>query len=241
MFRNICIVIVLVLCGAASGLFYLADRNPDLQNAPLRAKMEFQARLLLAEYAMRDDMQNQIGEAYLHGYIVEKSPDQAIRWLYRAAGHGHADAQYNLGAMYFTGEGIKRDRGEAESWWTAAAKQGHVAASARLGEWYFHTARGNKDKYEKAFGLLGRAAKAGNPTAQMQLGVMYASGAAGEIRIERAIRLMMRSTHPDAREMSKELQAFRTELKTLPEDIHGLRKKTFAKRFLQHYLAKHGV
>lgn len=240
MLRNICIVVFLVLCGAAGGLFYLADRNPDLQKASLRGKMEFQARLIVAEYAMRADMQNRIGEAYLHGHIVDKSPDRAMRWLYRAAGHGHADAQYNLGAMYFSGAGIERDRGEAESWWTAAAKQEHAGASARLGEWYLHTARGDKAAYEKAFPLLRRAARAGNPASQMQLGVMYAGGVTGKVRIDAAIRWMMRSTHKDARAMNRELLAFRAELKTLPEDIHDLRKKTFGKRFLQAYLAKHG-
>lgn len=74
-----------------------------------------------------------IGSEYLSGRVLEHSDAEAVRWIRRAAEHGHALAQLNLGIMYRDGRrGLTRDLEQARRWLALAAAQGDSSAKAAL-------------------------------------------------------------------------------------------------------------
>jgi uncharacterized protein len=62
-----------------------------------------------ASYFQDPDAQYRLGRTYLDGQGTAKSPKQAVRWLWSAAGKGQYQAQAVLGAMLFKGESVPRD------------------------------------------------------------------------------------------------------------------------------------
>lgn len=46
--------------------------------------------------------QTNLGYMYLHGYGVEKSVSEAIRYFKLAADQGNAEGQLNLGTLYYS-------------------------------------------------------------------------------------------------------------------------------------------
>ena len=69
-----------------------------------------------------------IGHLYRRGLGVEKNPEIARRYYYRAARLGFAPAQFNLAMMYFEADGIGYDGEQARKWLALAAAQNYQPA-----------------------------------------------------------------------------------------------------------------
>jgi TPR repeat protein len=65
---------------------------------------------------------------YDNGAGVSQDPQEAVRWVQKAAAIGHADAQCALGFLFQQGEGISQDLEESVRWTQKAARQGNVIA-----------------------------------------------------------------------------------------------------------------
>lgn len=136
-----------------------------------------------AAYAVRavpqvSDPQAQLlrGVAYLKGEGVAPDPDQARRWLERAARAGQPVAQNLVGFLYQTGTGVRLDLANAVAWYEIAAGHGNVQAMTNLGKLY---AGGWKDgiDYVKAAAWFARAASYGDVDAAFDLAILYERGA----------------------------------------------------------------
>ncbi|MFT4560670.1 MAG: TPR repeat protein [Gammaproteobacteria bacterium] len=82
-----------------------------------------ESAMLLAEIVSRDG-------------ATEKSPDDAIAWLHRAAVLGNAEAQYRLGEQYMHGTQIIKDEAMAITFYRDAARSGHESANEKLNAIY---------------------------------------------------------------------------------------------------------
>ena len=107
-----------------------------------------------------------------------------MKWFRRSAEQGHADAQYNLGLHCSTGEGCEKDMTEAAKWFRKAADQGVEDAKMWLA---------NKDKpADKYAGTnlkdISKAAQAGDPGAQHNLGDRYYAGVGVEMNKQEAVK-----------------------------------------------------
>ena len=69
-----------------------------------------------------------LGMMYDMGLSTEKNPEEAARWLLKAAEHGHEPAQYAIGIKYATGHGVEQNNAEATRWLSKAEKNGYKAA-----------------------------------------------------------------------------------------------------------------
>jgi hypothetical protein len=78
----------------------------------------------VAEYAL-------VGRSIQQGDQVE-----ALRWLKRAAEHGHPSAQRELGGRYMVGRGVQQSTVEAARWYIRAAQQGDDATFPAVGALY---------------------------------------------------------------------------------------------------------
>ena len=107
--------------------------------------------------------------------LSDKQYAEALEWLSRAAGQGHAMAQNNLGGMYANGLGVAKNEAEAVKWYRKAAEQGHATAQNNLGTMYERGTGVAKDVAE-AVKWYRKAAEQGHATAQNNLGTMYERG-----------------------------------------------------------------
>ena len=73
-----------------------------------------------------------MGLCYTFGQGVRVNGAKAVRWLYKAARKGNAEAQFYLGMHYIHGDGVKRSTDEAVRWFRKAAAQGHDGADEEL-------------------------------------------------------------------------------------------------------------
>ena len=73
---------------------------------------------------------------YGHGVGVERSKQEAYRWLERAALHGNTDAQFELGNALRQGTGVVQDYRLAAKWLELAAENGNADAQYALGQMY---------------------------------------------------------------------------------------------------------
>ena len=62
----------------------------------------------------------------------QRSQEQAITWLTKAANQGDAEGQASLGMLYALGKGVKADLINAHKWITLAADQGNEQAIKAL-------------------------------------------------------------------------------------------------------------
>lgn len=109
-----------------------------------------------------------------HGNPLNKDPEAAAGWFYRAAEQGYADAQFNLGLLYFTGEGVAQDKAKAVELFTQAAEQGNIDAQNNLGVIYL-LGEGVQQNTDEAIKWFEKAAKQGNEEAVKNLEAIRAS------------------------------------------------------------------
>jgi TPR repeat protein len=79
-----------------------------------------------------EEAQDELGDIYYNGELVEKDYKEAIRWYRKAAEQGNKNSQFRLGYIYKNGLGIEKDYKEAFKWYKKAADQGHNSAKEFL-------------------------------------------------------------------------------------------------------------
>lgn len=131
----------------------------------------------LIERANRDDTQAQYDLAV---YLATRrsgglASSEAVRWLQRAAGQGHIEAQSDLGLLYYRGAGVPQDSAEAARWLRRAAEQGHAASQADLGRLHY-LGDGVPRDLEQAAAWYQEAAERGFAPAQFNLAGLLSSG-----------------------------------------------------------------
>ena len=98
-----------------------------------------------------------------------------VRWLRRAAAHGHLDATCNLAMCYQTGTGVMLDAAQAVSLYNHAANQLHPLSIFNLG-CCFRNGTGVLQSVQKALECLNKAARLDCPQAQYDLGICHELG-----------------------------------------------------------------
>lgn len=168
--------------------------------------------------ASRGDAQAQyeLGQLYLAGQEVPRDPDQARRWLERAAEARLARAQFALGQMHEQGLLGAADYKAAAGLYYLAAVQGLAEAQERLG-WLLLEGRLGGSDLEEAVGWLHKAAAQGQPGACYGLGLAYARGQGVEQDLVRSyawLKLAAAGGNPQARRLLHQLsgQMTRTQL-----------------------------
>ncbi|MFP4003008.1 MAG: tetratricopeptide repeat protein [Alphaproteobacteria bacterium] len=120
-------------------------------------------------------------EAYRAG---ERKKALAI-WL-KEANDGHADAQWVVGNMFMSGDGMREaDPETAAFYYRKSAEQGHLEAQLSLATLY-RTGQGVERNLAEAADWLYKAAEAGHPVAQFDLGEIFYDGENGEVSPNRA-------------------------------------------------------
>jgi TPR repeat protein len=110
---------------------------------------------------------------------IQKSNEQSLAWLLKAAEQGHANAQWVLGTHYYYGTaGLKQDYQEAARWLRKAAEQGIDDAQYHLAVMH-NEGQGVPQDYKESVYWLRKAAAQGNASAQHGLGLMYVDGGKG--------------------------------------------------------------
>jgi len=113
-----------------------------------------------------------LGELYaVGGEGWAPDPKKATLWCKRAANAGYAPAQATLGNLF--AQAKKHER--AVFWWAKAEVQGDLEARFNLAT-ALRQGKGVPPDLPRSFGLMLSAAQAGVAAAQLQLGLMYATG-----------------------------------------------------------------
>lgn len=70
------------------------------------------------------EAQYALGWCYCNGIGVEKNPQKAVEWFYKAADNGHVWAQYTFAECMEKGFGINKNLLDAKKWYLRSALQG---------------------------------------------------------------------------------------------------------------------
>ena len=129
------------------------------------------------ELAKQGDAEAQyfIGRELHHGYLVNQSYAEAIKWFRKSADQGYARALFYLGYSYFNGHGVDKDYKKAIDLYEKAAKQGVDTAQNNLGYMYEH-GFGVEQSYEEAVKWYRKAAEQGAAKSKQHLGECYENG-----------------------------------------------------------------
>ena len=121
--------------------------------------------------------QYNLGCCYTFGRGVNKDYVEAVKWFHKAAEQGYANAQYNLGCCYTFGRGVNKDYVEAVKWYRKAVERGCVEAEAKVNA-IEQELRDQKErqKTEREFAALYRAAERGDAESQFNLAESYYNG-----------------------------------------------------------------
>ena len=142
------------------------------------AEMQTEKEILSAATPQMDAIElkdaNELNSEGLR-YYNSQNYEEAVKWWFKAAEHGHDYAQFNLGCCYCNGEGVSQNYEEAVKWFRKAAEQGQDAAQCKLGCCYFD-GEGVSQNYEEAAKWFRKAAEQGHAIAQYNLGELFYSG-----------------------------------------------------------------
>lgn len=95
------------------------------------------------------EAQCELGDAYFKGSLGVPSGDaEAVKWYWKAAQQGHAQAQFKLGLRYENGEGVPPSEAEAAKWYKQAAEQNYSYAQHMLVKCYAGGLGVGKDEIE---------------------------------------------------------------------------------------------
>jgi localization factor PodJL len=131
------------------------------------------------------EAQFRIGTRFLSdGAFSNGGAATAARWLARAAGQGHLEAQFMLASLYERGAGVAKDESEAISLYRKAANAGHIRAMHNLG--VLLSAHESQQDYSEAFVWFARAAQAGLTDSQYNLALLYERGLGVDQDLSRA-------------------------------------------------------
>lgn len=138
--------------------------------AKLAMSMSAGGRQVMAAQAGDAQAQFVLGTKLLLGAGgLAKKPDEAFKWLTKAAEQGHAGAQANLAHMYAKGIGVARSDKEALRLLRSAAEKGNPEAQTNLGLWYEKGFGGVPKDQAMAVSLYRKASAQGNKIAAEQL------------------------------------------------------------------------
>lgn len=113
---------------------------------------------------------------------------EKVKWLERAATHGHADAQAELGYCYYSGDGVVKDSKKALEWFQKAADNGSVYGQFRMG-WAYSQGEGVDKDLKLAVSWYRKAADNGDTAAMNNLAVCYARGEGVQQNLNEAFKL----------------------------------------------------
>ncbi len=68
----------------------------------------------------------------------KENPEQAFKWMMKAAEAGNAEAQRHIGVYYSNGFGVPEDKVKSYEWTLKAANNGYPDAQFYMGEYYFY-------------------------------------------------------------------------------------------------------
>lgn len=116
-----------------------------------------------------------MGLLYFKGVGVEKSYEEAAKWLLLAAENDLPIAQHAIGVMYGIGIGVTEDAGRAFYWESRAAAAGHIGAMHNVGMAYLRGIGTEKD-LALAYKYLNSSFQGGSILSACVLGYMYTRG-----------------------------------------------------------------
>jgi hypothetical protein len=183
----------------------------DLKNVPLKALLEYLARLLdiewsiageeviitkatdkskaqaLFESAMAGDAQSQFNLGL--SLWEKKDYKGAAKWMRKSADQGTPSAQTMLGTLYAEGSGVAQSDFEAVNWYSKAARAGDSYAQLFLADAYSE-GRGVSRDQEEAARLMKESAANNNANAQATLGWWYIDGINAEQDLDQGMKLL---------------------------------------------------
>ena len=135
-----------------------------------------------AEAAQRGNRLAQFNYAMMlmRGEGTVARPEEAVKWLRRAADNQMTHAQFAYGELFERGELVPRSLEEANKWYERAAAGGHTEAQRALATNYF-TGRGVPRDYKRAFTWYKKAAEGGEGPSQYIVGSYYERGEPGVV------------------------------------------------------------
>ncbi|HEY2445805.1 MAG TPA: hypothetical protein VGI20_08735 [Rhizomicrobium sp.] len=135
----------------------------DLQRiAALANAGEARAQLILGLHELGQDGGN-------------ANPEEAAKWLERAAEQGEPIAQYRIAAMYAQGRGVSVNQAKAFHWYDAAAQAGNRKSMFNLAVDYAQGS-GTAKNAQEAVRWFSKAAELGLVDAQFDLAILYERG-----------------------------------------------------------------
>lgn len=140
---------------------------PQADDAVSRATSENAARPIQAA--------EKIGEMYLNGGELPKTPDKALKWYRKAADGGVQEAAVNAAALLIGVDPTADEYAEARKRCESAAKRDYGPAAFCMAVIYRRGLGVTQDATESAKWLI-RAANLGHPKAMLQLGEAYWKG-----------------------------------------------------------------
>jgi TPR repeat protein len=111
------------------------------------------------------EAQYQLASMYWEGKVVDRDPNESLKWYQRAAEHGHREAQVRLAELYERGEGISQNYERASQWYKKATEEGDIKSEIRLAQLYLK-GQGVPQNYAEARKLLEQAAAKKNAEGQ---------------------------------------------------------------------------
>lgn len=143
------------------------------------------------------DSYHELGLAYYNGnFGLNFEPEEAFRWIMKAAKKGHIEAENTIGVFYAEGIYVKKNFEEAIKWYRQAALSGNIMAQANLGNKYYF-GEGVEQDISQAIKWWSLAADQGNDTAQTNLGDCYFEGEGVDIDYEKAVSLFEKAAIQD--------------------------------------------
>lgn len=143
-----------------------------------RKKYFAEAMSLYEKAAEQDCVEAQVklAEHYLAGVRITENPEEAIKWIRRAALLQDPSAQNYLGTFHYWGlHGFEKSDTKAYLWFIKAAEQNHPRAQIFLAEMIIKSTTASKEKkYLEAKKWLEMAVEQGDPEAQFLLSSLKA-------------------------------------------------------------------
>ena len=128
--------------------------------------------------------QFRLGQLYESGKGIEQSHDEAVKLfkqalsgLLKAADEGSSEAKICLGTMYLERLGVEySDNEEALKWYLSSGETEDSEILRNIGYLYTYKSEKEPEFIKKAFDYYKKAAKQGDPLAQVYISVMYLEG-----------------------------------------------------------------
>ncbi|HWE06861.1 MAG TPA: hypothetical protein VG274_09145 [Rhizomicrobium sp.] len=139
------------------------------------------------------------------------NPEEAAKWLERAAEQGEPIAQYRMATMYAAGRGVKADDAKAFHWYEAAAQAGNRKAMSNLAVAYAQ-GKGVGKNPQEAVRWFSKAAELGLVDAQFDLAILYERGLGVRQSLSNAYRWYVIAARAGDKESRDRIDAIASQL-----------------------------